>query len=302
MTTGEGGMVTTHERGDVAPARQHAQPGSRRRRRLARPRAARLQLPHRRHQRRARDRAAREARQDPVHARTAAAARYGELLAGIDGLEIPLADDADHVRSWFVYVVTLARGTDRERVIAELEREGIATSRYLPSMIPGLHARTLRLLQGLCPVSEDLRSAPSRSRSSPRSKRRTRNESPRRSRPRWRSSSSRQGDSLAVWGLYALEAAATLVTYSRLSPDLLYNVDSAGDLAGGLSRTLTVVNYPLALGAIALARSPAAHARSSGRRSRSVRWSRSREWSTRVDLDARWINALPASESRSPSR
>ena len=47
---------------------------------------------------------------------------------------MPLADDADHVRSWFVYVVTLARGTDRERVIAELERQGIATSRYLPSI------------------------------------------------------------------------------------------------------------------------------------------------------------------------
>ena len=66
--------------------------------------------------------------------RQAAAARYGELLARVDGLEVPLADDAD-VRSWFVYVVTLARGTDRERVIAELDRQGIATSRYLPRFI-----------------------------------------------------------------------------------------------------------------------------------------------------------------------
>jgi hypothetical protein len=61
------------------------------------------------------------------------------------------------------------------------------------------------------------------------------------------------GEAVAVWGLLALQAAATLLTYSRLPPEALYNVDEAGDLAGGLSRTLTVVNYPHALVAIALA-------------------------------------------------
>jgi perosamine synthetase len=89
--------------------------------------------------------------------RNAAAARYGELLAGVDGVDAPLADDGDHVRSWFVYVVTLARGTDRERVIAELERQGIATSRYLPSihLQPYMRER-YGFREGLCPVSEDL--------------------------------------------------------------------------------------------------------------------------------------------------
>jgi perosamine synthetase len=89
--------------------------------------------------------------------REAAAARYGELLAGVDGVEVPLAHDADHVRSWFVYVVTLARGTDRERVIAELERQGIASSRYLPSihLQPYMRER-YGFREGLCPVSEDL--------------------------------------------------------------------------------------------------------------------------------------------------
>jgi perosamine synthetase len=89
--------------------------------------------------------------------RRAAAARYGELLDGVAGVEIPLADDADHLRSWFVYVVTLARGTDRERVIAELEREGIATSRYLPSIHLQAYMRErYGFGEGLCPVSEDL--------------------------------------------------------------------------------------------------------------------------------------------------
>jgi perosamine synthetase len=89
--------------------------------------------------------------------RQAAAARYGELLAGLDRLELPLADDSDHVRSWFVYVVTLERGLDRERVIAELEQQGIATSRYLPSIHLQAYMRErYGFGEGLCPVSEDL--------------------------------------------------------------------------------------------------------------------------------------------------
>jgi perosamine synthetase len=89
--------------------------------------------------------------------RQVAAARYGELLADVDRLELPLADDQDHVRSWFVYVITLERGLDRERVIAELEQQGIATSRYLPSIHLQAYMRErYGFSEGLCPVSEDL--------------------------------------------------------------------------------------------------------------------------------------------------
>src|SRR4051795_6897345 len=45
--------------------------------------------------------------------RAAVAARHRELRAGGDG-EPPLADDADHKRSWFVYVVKLPAGADRD--------------------------------------------------------------------------------------------------------------------------------------------------------------------------------------------
>jgi perosamine synthetase len=89
--------------------------------------------------------------------RSAAAKRYAELLAEVGGLEVPLPDDEDHVRSWFVYVVTLDRGVDRERVIADLERQGIATSRYLPSIHLQAYMRErYGFREGLCPVSEDL--------------------------------------------------------------------------------------------------------------------------------------------------
>ncbi len=88
--------------------------------------------------------------------RSAAAARYAELLADVD-VEVPCADDADHTRSWFVYVVKLRRDVDRERVIAALDREGIATARYLPSIHLQAYMRErYGFREGMCPVSEDL--------------------------------------------------------------------------------------------------------------------------------------------------
>jgi len=85
------------------------------------------------------------------------AARYDELLRDVDGVELPCADDADHVRSWFVYVVLLPSNGDRERVIAHFEREGIGYNRYLPSihLQPYMRER-FGFAEGMCPVSEDL--------------------------------------------------------------------------------------------------------------------------------------------------
>ena len=196
--------------------------------------------------------------------RQAAAARYGELLAGVEGLEVPLADDADHVRSWFVYVVTLARGTDRERVIAELERQGVATSRYLPSIHLQAYMRErYGFSEGLCPVSGGSLAAHAR----PTVLHRDRSGGPG-TRGRGVDGRSGLGEALAAWALLGLEATAILVTYSRLQPEALYNVDEAGDLAAGLGRTLVLLNYPIrARGASRLPRSRAGRGCSSGSRS-----------------------------------
>lgn len=84
------------------------------------------------------------------------ARRYHSLLAGIDGVELPWRDDADHVRSWFVYVVKLAPGIDREQVIADLGAHGVATSRYLPSIhLQSYMRERYGFTEGLCPISED---------------------------------------------------------------------------------------------------------------------------------------------------
>ena len=88
-----------------------------------------------------------------------AATRYGELLSGIDGVELPCADDGVHARSWFVYVILLPDAATRERVIAAFEREGIGYNRYLPSihLQPYMRER-FGFGEGLCPVAEDVSS------------------------------------------------------------------------------------------------------------------------------------------------
>ena len=91
--------------------------------------------------------------------RAAAARRYGELLAGVDGVETPAPDDAEHRRSWFVYVVKLAAEADRDGVMASLRRAGIATAEYVPCVHLQPYMREgYGFGEGMCPVAEDVAS------------------------------------------------------------------------------------------------------------------------------------------------
>ncbi len=92
-----------------------------------------------------------------LEARAAVAVRYGDLLAGIDGLELPCPNDADHERSWFVYVVALPESADREAVISTLLARGIQTARYLPCIhLQSYMRERYGFREGLCPVAESL--------------------------------------------------------------------------------------------------------------------------------------------------
>ena len=72
---------------------------------------------------------------------------------------------------------------------------------------------------------------------------------------RMRKSGASQGEPLVVWAMWAVVLAMILVTYWRLPPDTrdatddLYHVSGNG-LAGGLSRVLVELNFPIALVAI----------------------------------------------------
>jgi perosamine synthetase len=83
------------------------------------------------------------------------AARYNTLFADVD-VETPLADDEDHRRSWFVYVVKLPAGADRDGISRELATQGISSAPYLPSIHLQPYMRELYgFEEGMMPVSED---------------------------------------------------------------------------------------------------------------------------------------------------
>jgi perosamine synthetase len=156
ITTGEGGMVTTHSedewrllkslrnqgRADSGGWLEHARLGFNYRIDDVRAAIGLAQL---------------EKLDAILERRGAVAARYGRLLAGVDGLELPCPDDAEHERSWFVYVVALPAGTDREAVIAALADRGVASARYLPCIHLQAYMRErFGFGPGLCPVAEEM--------------------------------------------------------------------------------------------------------------------------------------------------
>ncbi len=155
ITTGEGGMVTTHSedehrllsslrnqgRADGGGWLEHARLGFNYRIDDIRAAIGLGQL---------------EKLGEILELRSSAAARYRSLLGDIDGLQLPCADDAKHERSWFVYVVTLPAAADREAVISSLDARGVQTARYLPCihLQPYMRER-YGFREGLCPVAED---------------------------------------------------------------------------------------------------------------------------------------------------
>jgi perosamine synthetase len=158
ITTGEGGMVTTHSESEWRLLRSLRNQG----------RAdsggwlehARLGFNYRIDDVRAAIGIGQLEKLDAIlEARSTIAARYGSLLSSIPALELPCADDAEHERSWFVYVVTLPAEADREAVIASLTERGIQTARYLPCihLQPYMQER-FGYRVGLCPVAEDVAS------------------------------------------------------------------------------------------------------------------------------------------------
>jgi len=158
MTTGEGGMVTTHSeeewrlvkslrnqgRADSGGWLEHARLGFNYRLDDVRAAIGLGQL---------------EKLDEILASRAAVAERYAELLAEIPGLGLPCPDDADHERSWFVYVVVLPPDVDREAVIAHLDTQGVQAARYLPCihLQPYMRQR-FGFHVGLCPVAEEMSS------------------------------------------------------------------------------------------------------------------------------------------------
>jgi perosamine synthetase len=91
--------------------------------------------------------------------RREAAERYNRLLEDVPGVSLAPADDEDHKRSWFVYVLRLDPEVDRARVMDEMRERGVDVAEY----VPVIHLLTYMrerygFGEGLCPVAEEISS------------------------------------------------------------------------------------------------------------------------------------------------
>ncbi len=88
--------------------------------------------------------------------RARVAGLYREALAGIDGLELPCADSEGNVRGWFVFVVQLPHGVDRDATVRALAAAGIQSKPYLPAIhLMSFYRERFGHRPGEFPVCED---------------------------------------------------------------------------------------------------------------------------------------------------
>lgn len=84
---------------------------------------------------------------------------YRQALAGIDGLELPCEDRGGARRGWFVFVVQLPRGVDRDRVVTRLRELGVQSKPYLPAIhLMSFYRERFGHREGEFPVCEDVAS------------------------------------------------------------------------------------------------------------------------------------------------
>jgi perosamine synthetase len=85
------------------------------------------------------------------------ASLYGEALGSVEGLELPCPDMDGNRRGWFVYVVQLPRGVDRDSVVRALSRRGVASKPYFPAVhLMTYYREQFGHRDGEFPVCEDV--------------------------------------------------------------------------------------------------------------------------------------------------
>jgi perosamine synthetase len=89
--------------------------------------------------------------------RARVADRYREALAGIEGLQLPCPDSDGDVRGWFVFVVQLPPGADRDETVRTLASVGVQSKPYLPAIhLMSFYRERFGHREGEFPVCEDV--------------------------------------------------------------------------------------------------------------------------------------------------
>jgi perosamine synthetase len=95
--------------------------------------------------------------EEMLAARAHVARCYREALAGIEGLQLPCPDQGGARRGWFVFVVQLPPGVDRNGVIAALAAAGIQSKPYLPAIhLMSFYRERFGHRPGEFPICEDI--------------------------------------------------------------------------------------------------------------------------------------------------
>ncbi len=92
-----------------------------------------------------------------LRARARVAALYRQALAGVEGLELPCENRGGERRGWFVFVVQLPRGVDRDGVVRRLLERGVQSKPYLPAIhLMSFYRDRFGHREGEFPVCEDV--------------------------------------------------------------------------------------------------------------------------------------------------
>jgi perosamine synthetase len=82
---------------------------------------------------------------------------YREALADVEGLGLPCPDTGGNVRGWFVFVVQLPHGVDRDGTVRALGERGIQSKPYLPAIhLMSFYRERFGHREGEFPVCEDV--------------------------------------------------------------------------------------------------------------------------------------------------
>ncbi len=89
--------------------------------------------------------------------RSRVAARYREALEGIEGLGLPCPDAGGDRRGWFVFVVQVPPGIDRDATVRALAERGVQSKPYLPAIhLMSYYRQRFGHRPGEFPVCEDV--------------------------------------------------------------------------------------------------------------------------------------------------
>jgi len=89
--------------------------------------------------------------------RSRVAALYSEALAEVEDLGLPCSDEGGDRRSWFVYVVQLPPGVDRDATVVAMRERGVDTKPYLPAIhLMSFYRERFGHREGEFPICEDV--------------------------------------------------------------------------------------------------------------------------------------------------